>query len=106
MPRGSKPGERRGGRQAGTPNKVTVNAREAFARLVEGNVERVQLWLDQVAERDGPRAALHCFLDMAEFHVPKLARTELSGPDGGDIPIKTILNNYVAPAPAVDAPTR
>src|SRR5262245_21302231 len=31
MPRGSKPGERRGGRQPGTPNKTTVLAHTAFA---------------------------------------------------------------------------
>jgi hypothetical protein len=31
MPRGSKPGERRGGRQPGTPNKTTVLANTAFA---------------------------------------------------------------------------
>ena len=29
MPRGSKPGERRGGRQKGTPNKVTADLQEA-----------------------------------------------------------------------------
>lgn len=28
--RGSKPGERRGGRQAGTPNKITRSVKEAF----------------------------------------------------------------------------
>lgn len=79
---GSKPGERRGGRKKGTPNKATANAREAFAQLVEGNVGRAQEWLDRVASQDGPKAALQLFLDMAEFHVPKLARTEFSGPDG------------------------
>lgn len=30
MPRGSEPGEHRGGRKAGTPNKLTKSAREAF----------------------------------------------------------------------------
>jgi hypothetical protein len=29
MPRGAKPGERRGGRQAGTPNKITADIRAA-----------------------------------------------------------------------------
>lgn len=29
--KGSKPGERRGGRQKGVPNKFTANAREAFS---------------------------------------------------------------------------
>lgn len=73
------------GRTAGVPNKATANAREAFARLVDGNVERVQDWLDQIAVADGPRAALQCFLDMAEFHVPKLARTEFTGPEGSGL---------------------
>ena len=31
MPRGSKPGERRGGRQPGTPNKTTTLINTAFA---------------------------------------------------------------------------
>jgi putative SOS response-associated peptidase YedK len=31
MPRGSKPGERRGGRQRGTPNKKTALINAAFA---------------------------------------------------------------------------
>jgi hypothetical protein len=45
MPRGSKPGERRGGRQKGTPNKITRTVRqntlEAFERLggINGFVE-------------------------------------------------------------------
>lgn len=30
MPRGSKPGEHRGGRKAGTPNKLTRTVKEAF----------------------------------------------------------------------------
>lgn len=30
MPRGSKPGERRGGRKKGTPNKITQTVKAAF----------------------------------------------------------------------------
>ena len=36
MPRGSKPGEHRGGRKRGTPNKVTSTAREAFTLAFHG----------------------------------------------------------------------
>jgi len=32
MPRGSKPGERRGGRQAGTPNKATADIKALAAK--------------------------------------------------------------------------
>ena len=73
-----KPGSRKG-----IPNKATANAREAIARFVDGNAERLQGWLDQIAETDGPKAAWQCFMDTLEFHVPKLARTEITGPNGG-----------------------
>ncbi len=33
--RGSKPGERRGGRKAGTPNKVTRTVKEAFEAVFQ-----------------------------------------------------------------------
>jgi hypothetical protein len=35
MPRGSKPGERRGGRKAGTPNRVTKDARARFRAMAQ-----------------------------------------------------------------------
>jgi hypothetical protein len=46
MARGSKPGERRGGRQKGTPNKLTMAAREAIEQAAEtlGGAERLAQW--------------------------------------------------------------
>ncbi len=71
------------GRVKGTPNKVTSNAREAIALFVENNAHRLQGWLDQIAEEQGPEKAVRCFMDLLEYHVPKLAKTEVTGPDGG-----------------------
>jgi hypothetical protein len=85
--RGSKPGERRGGRKVGTPNKATAQAREAIASFIDGNAERLQGWLDQIATADGPKAAFQCFTDLLEFHVPKLARTEVTGEGGKPLQI-------------------
>lgn len=76
-------GEKTGGRQAGTPNKATQNAREAIARFVDGNSEKLQGWLDKIEKEDGPQAAFRCVMDLLEYHVPKLARTEITGKDGG-----------------------
>lgn len=73
----------KGGSRKGIPNKSTANAREAIARFVDGNAGRLQEWLDQVAEKDGPKAAFACFTDLLEYHVPKLARHEHTGKDGG-----------------------
>lgn len=69
-------GHKTGGRSAGTPNKATANAREAIASFVEGNVDRLQTWLDRIADEDGAKAAYDCFMDVVEYHIPKLARTE------------------------------
>ncbi len=62
------------GRQLGCTNKTTRRAREAVALFVEGNVDRLQGWLDQIAEEEGPRAAFKCLTDVMGYHIPKLTR--------------------------------
>ncbi len=82
-------GEKRGrGRPPGVKNKSTLIAREAIARFVDGNAEKLQEWLDEIAEKEGALAAFRCFTDVVEYHVPKLQRTELTGKDGGAIEVK------------------
>lgn len=75
-------GVKTGGRVRGVPNKATAEAREAIARFVDGNAHRLQEWLDRVAETD-PEKAFSLFQSVIEYHVPKLARTESTGPNGG-----------------------
>ncbi len=62
-------------------------AREALARFVDGNADRLQAWLDEIAEEKGAEAAFRCFMDVVEYHVPKLARTEHVGENGGPVRI-------------------
>lgn len=76
-----------GGRVAGTPNRTTANGREAIARFVDGNALRLQKWLDEIYLKDGPKAAWDCVVDVLEYHVPKLARTELTGPNGSQLSV-------------------
>jgi len=90
--RGSKPGERRGGRAPGTPNKVTTEFRETVRRLLDDNAENFGRWLTLVAEGDGsdggkpdPAKALDLIAKLAEYAAPKLNRTEVTGPDGGAV---------------------
>jgi hypothetical protein len=70
-----------GGRVAGVPNKSTALAREAIAKFVDGNSHKLQEWLDDIAtnEKHGPKVAFDCFMQVAEYHVPKLARVEQVG---------------------------
>jgi len=74
-----------GGSRKGRPNRATANAREAIARFVDGNADRLNQWLDEIYERDGPKAAFNCFSDLIEYHVPKLARHEHTGEGGGPV---------------------
>jgi len=91
MAKGVKTG---GGSRKGVPNKSTAQAREAIALFVDGNAERLQGWLDQIAEDKGPQAAFDCFTSLLEYHVPKLARHEHTGNNGDKIKVEV---SWMAP---------
>lgn len=82
MAQGRKTG---GGSRKGKPNKATADARAAIARFVDGNVERLQGWLDEIAQQKGAQAAFDCFTALLEYHVPKLARNELTAREGAPL---------------------
>jgi len=85
-----------GGRQPGTPNKATTDARRAVAEIVEGNSHKLTEWLNTVAEgilktdsitgqqtgeyliRPNPAKAFDMYHSFLEFHVPKLTRVQVS----------------------------
>lgn len=79
-------GRKTGGRTKGVPNKATLAAREAIGKFVDGNAHRLQDWLDKVAAKD-PEKAFSLFQSVIEYHVPKLARSEITGKDGGPVQI-------------------
>ena len=88
------------GRPAGSPNKSTTAAREAIARFVDGNTDKMQGWLEQVAngvydEAEGkylvfpnPEKAFQMLQSVVEYHVPKLARQELVGDEKAPVKIQ------------------
>ena len=74
MPRGSKPGERRGGRKRGTPNKLTSDVKSAIVEALErvGGVE----YLAELADSNKPAfAAL----------LGRVLPLQHTGADGGPI---------------------
>ena len=87
-----------GGRKKGTPNKATASARAAIAAFVDGNVHKLQEWLDRIANgtpadkkrgvkavAPDPAKAFSLLQSVIEFHVPKQARIEATGKEGKEL---------------------
>ena len=93
--------KRHKGRPFGAVARTTKESRKAIALFVDQNLPRLDNWLQQVANglpkvnaegepiRDNqgsvvyvvkpdPVAAIKCVTDIAEYHLPKLSRTEQS----------------------------
>jgi len=87
------------GRVKGVPNRATSNAREAIALFIEENTPRLQGWLDAIAEDKGPDVAFRCVMDLLEYHIPKLARTEHTGKDGEDIVTRHVVELHEGAPP-------
>lgn len=75
---GSKPGELRGnagkGRVKGVPNKLTRDAKEALEEFIKGGAARLNRWLDEIEQQNGPKAAFECWQSVLEHYLPKLTR--------------------------------
>jgi len=90
------------GRPKGSPNKATAAVREAIAVFAEGNAHKLQEWLDDIAmgvggNKPDPAKAADLYLIAIEYHIPKLARTEMTGPDGGPVQVSGITINLKKP---------
>lgn len=70
-------GLKTGGREKGTPNKVTREIREVYKELIENNLSNVENWLETVSQ-ENPDKALSFIIRLSEFVVPKLQSTNLS----------------------------
>lgn len=98
------------GRPPGSQNKATSAAREAIAQFVDGNAHRLTEWLDLVAHgvkaedpetgeekfivAPNPAKAFDMFQSVVEYHIPKLARTELAGDENNPLVVKTDLQGF------------
>jgi hypothetical protein len=79
-----KPRPEGAGRQKGSANKATAKIKEAVVLLVENNLDNMSTWLTDVAKED-PKEALRIVTGLLEYSIPKLARVEAVGEDGGPI---------------------
>jgi hypothetical protein len=75
-------GKKTGGRQKGTPNKMTSEAREVFIETLEGQVPNIERAFADVLAKS-PEKYLDLFAKYAQYFVPKKTesdiKTEVSG---------------------------
>ena len=77
-------GRKFGGREKGTPNKITSEIREKFTLLVDNNIDRLQEDINQLEPRD----RIRMLLELSKFVLPTLRATEISNNDEkGFIPV-------------------
>jgi len=92
------------GRPAGTPNRTTIEFKDAVNRVLNHAAPKMVGWLDDVASgniEDGgkresdPGKALDLLAKLAEYVAPKLNRTEVSGPDGGPVQVTSVKRTII-----------
>ena len=82
------------------PNNSTKQIKEAFALLLSDNLDEMSQWLSSVAATE-PKAALDIMLKMSERFVPKLAQTQLTDGEGGDL-FKSVSFNFGPPIDSIE----
>jgi hypothetical protein len=94
------------GRGLGVPNRTTSEIRQAYQNLVELNLDNMKMWLEQVGEED-PYKAVSLMLQLSEYFIPKMTRTEITGQDGTplytDIKVEIINPNEDTDYPTISA---
>lgn len=90
MPGGSKPGERRGGRRPGTPNKLTVETREVFLAIMEKLAPKLEAALSATLETDPARGA-ELLLKLSERFIPVLSRQQVEVATENPITLRDLL---------------
>ena len=65
-----------GGIKKGDQHKVTKDIKEAYKMLLEMNLVNLTDWMQSVANKD-PERAIKIMIELSEYVIPKLQRTEV-----------------------------
>ncbi len=84
---GSKPGERRGGRCKGTPNKKTMAVAEVLGELGLDPIKQ----MGQIAMDERVEVSIHVQVlkELCQYVAPKRKAMEVTGEEGGSLALET-----------------
>ena len=83
---GSKPGQRRGGRCKGTPNKKTLAVAEVLGELGLDPIKQMgQIAMD---ERVEVSIRVQVLKELCQYIAPKRKAVEITGEDGGPLALE------------------
>lgn len=77
------------GRPSGKGNATTEAVKQYYLELLNGNLQNIQLWLNQTASVD-PKGALDFLIKLSPFVIPKKTETDMT--------IDSPLNIIIPPA--------
>jgi hypothetical protein len=66
-------GKKFGGREKGTPNKEVSEIRDAFKKLIEGNIDQLEMDLAELS----PEKRINAVINLASYVLPKLKQIEV-----------------------------
>ena len=93
MPSGCKPGERRGGRAAGTKNRSTIAHLELAEAMLASGLRPLEYMLDRLRDvTEDPKIRREMAVAAAPYMHPKMSAIEVSGPAKGPIVIDSTLS--------------
>jgi len=87
------------GRPKGSQNYKIERVRTAITRLFEDDfaLEDIKSLIARIDSENGPKDAFNCYLQLADFVLPKLQRVEHTGKDGDSLSIEHVLNTLQTP---------
>lgn len=77
------------GKPKGAVCHITKDTKEAVKKLIESNLDNMTIWLESIAAKN-PEKAMYLIVNLLEYSIPKLARTEVE--HSGEINTSNISN--------------
>lgn len=84
-----------GGRMPGVVNYKTRSVDELRAvlkEILDSKMDKIPEWIERTANRS-PSKAVELIANLAEYTIPRLSRTELTGRNGEDLTINVFTND-------------